>query len=191
MNATNPLHTFAAAALQGLLASYPVREGPGLDYNWAAKEAVAYAGALMEALGEDKTTSTDKAIVEARLAAASDKRSYCAVIESEWVKTSRGGYLELTLAVLQGPGTGLHLRHHLYLQDGNKTVQGQAYRHLAVYCHLTGQIQITDSSQLHGIPFWVRFAGVDEEEDSVVLLAEGAPPSKTPDSVFTVKVLEA
>lgn len=81
---------------------------------------------------------------------------YCAVIESEWVKTLHGGYLELVLKVVKGDREGLCFIDRLHLNHaGDAALQERAYKRLADYCHLTGQIQINDSSQLHGIPFWV------------------------------------
>lgn len=81
---------------------------------------------------------------------------YCLIEDSEWVKTSRGGYLELVLKVIKGDREGLRFIDRLHLNHaGDAALQERSYKRLADYCHLTGQIQIADSNQLHGIPFWV------------------------------------
>lgn len=81
---------------------------------------------------------------------------YCVIEESEMVTLKHGGYLELVLKVVKGDREGLRIIDRLHLNHaGDAALQERAYKRLADYCHLTGQVQITDSSQLHGIPFWV------------------------------------
>lgn len=99
---------------------------------------------------------------------------YAVAEASEWVTTTRGGYLELILKVVRGPSKGLRFIDRLHLQNPDLALQEQAYKRLSEYCHVTGQIQINDSSQLHGIPFWVKLNEVgsrliarlqDEQDD--------------------------
>lgn len=118
-------------------------------------------------------------------------RHYCIIEESEWVKAGAGGYLELVVRVIDGEQKGRRFVERLHLDSPiNREQQEQAYKRLADYCHLTGQIQITDSSQLHGIPFWVRLNGT--EALTTGRLQEESRPGwfKPRGEPFTVEVLE-
>lgn len=120
-------------------------------------------------------------------------RHYCIIEESEWVKTPWGGYLELVLKVIKGDREGLRIIDRLHLNHaGNPVLQEFAYRHLADYCHLTGQVQLMDSSQLHGIPFWVWLDDVGAGHKWVARLQEESRPGwfKPRGEPFTVEVLD-
>ncbi len=91
-------------------------------------------------------TSTDKDITGCH---------YCIIEDSEWVKTKRGGYLELILKVVKGPATGRRFVERLNLQDPNPVPVEIAYNRLSVYSRLTGILHIQDPRQLHNIPFWM------------------------------------
>lgn len=88
-------------------------------------------------------------------------RHYCLIEASEWVKTSRGGYLELVLKVVKGERAGLRFIDRLQLQDIDCIKQEQDFKRLSDYSQLTGQIQINDPSQLHDTPFWVELKEID------------------------------
>lgn len=106
---------------------------------------------------------------------------YCIIEESEWVKTPRGGYLELTLKIVRGPATGRRFVERLTLQDPNPVPVEMAYRRLSIYSRLTGIVHIQDPRQLHGIPFWVwldesgtspKITLLEEQEDGTLLRVE-------------------
>lgn len=115
---------------------------------------------------------------------------YCLIEDSEWVKTPRGGYLELILKIVKGPATGRRFVERLNLQDPNPVPVEIAYNRLSVYSRLTGILNIQDPRQLHNIPFWMW---LDESGTSprIRLLEEAADGSlKEVASGRRVEVLE-
>mgnify|MGYP001091173355 CR=1 FL=1 len=115
-------------------------------------------------------------------------QEYCIIEESEWVKTPRGGYLELVLKVIKGDREGLRFIDRLHLNTEDLRLQQQAYKRLSAYSRVTGVVYIQDSQQLHGIPFWVRWT---ESNELVTLeFMDGSPSAPKDDGPFTVEVLE-
>lgn len=115
-------------------------------------------------------------------------QEYCLIEESEWVKTSRGGYLELVLKVIKGDREGLRFIDRLHLNTEDLRLQQQAYKRLSAYSRVTGIVYIQDSRQLHGIPFWVMWT---ESNELVTLeFMEGPPSAPNDDRPFTVEVLD-
>lgn len=116
-------------------------------------------------------------------------RHFVVIDSSQWVETSRGGYLELILKVVKGPTEGVRLIDRLHLQDIDCVQREQGYKRLSDYSRLTGQIQVNDSSQLHGIPFWVE---VKEDDTQVAMRLEGCEAGWPHAALFSrVEVLEA
>ena len=65
------------------------------------------------------------------------------------------GYLELTLNVVDGAAKGASGPFRLNLFNTNATAVEIANQHLSAICHVTGQMMVSDSAQLHNIPFRV------------------------------------
>lgn len=81
------------------------------------------------------------------------------VIESSEVKANKandGGYLQLNLRIIDGPQTGVTGAYRLNLYHSNQQTVEIANRQLSAVCHVIGVFQVSDSSQLHGIPFIVE-----------------------------------
>jgi len=81
------------------------------------------------------------------------------VIETSEVKASKAGdsgYLQLNLRVTEGPAVGETgpMRFNLYHSNA-KTVE-IAHKQLSAVCHVTGVFALSDSAQLHNIPFVVE-----------------------------------
>lgn len=71
-------------------------------------------------------------------------------------KTGTGSYLELTYQVIDGPYRGRQLWARVTLTNPNATATQIGQQHLAQLRHATGQLQLTDSQQLHNIPHLIR-----------------------------------
>lgn len=81
-------------------------------------------------------------------------------------KTKDGGFLQLDATIIEGPlqgATGVLDRLNLY-HSNPQTVE-IAYRRLSAYCHITGQLKLADSNQLHNIPFYADI-GLQKGEDA-------------------------
>jgi len=63
------------------------------------------------------------------------------------------GYLELTLSIIEGEHKGQTGAYRLNLFNENAQTVDIASRQLSAICHVTGQMMISDSAQLHNIPF--------------------------------------
>lgn len=118
-------------------------------------------------------------------------RNYALIEASEMVGTPQGAYLELTIKVVKGPAEGMRFIDRLHLQSPDCTLQEQSYKRLSAYCHATGQLQIMDSKQFHGIPFWVQLSKRGGAL-TARLLEEKADRSFTPSTDnFCIQVAEA
>jgi hypothetical protein len=73
--------------------------------------------------------------------------------EPKPTKDKTGGFLELTLQVLEGQFQNRELIYRLNLFNPSQQAVEIAYRQLSALCHVTGVFNIQDSQQLHGIPF--------------------------------------
>lgn len=74
--------------------------------------------------------------------------------EGKSTKDNTGGLLELWLEILDpGPQQGRKIRYGLNLYNVSQQAIDIAYRQLSALCHVTGQFNVTDSRQLHNIPF--------------------------------------
>lgn len=63
------------------------------------------------------------------------------------------GYLELTLQIIEGEYKGQSGSYRLNLFHDNAQVVDIASRQLSAICHVCNQMMISDSTQLHNIPF--------------------------------------
>lgn len=66
---------------------------------------------------------------------------------------ANNGYLELTLNIIEGEHKGQTGAYRLNLFNENAQTVDIASRQLSAICHVTGQMMISDSAQLHNIPF--------------------------------------
>jgi Protein of unknown function (DUF669) len=80
-------------------------------------------------------------------------------------KDQTGGYLKLTLKVIDGQFSGRTLIDRLNLYNSNQQAVEIAYRRLSAYCHVTNQFQLQNSAQLHNIPF-IAVVGMSKGDDS-------------------------
>lgn len=100
--------------------------------------------------------SVDPAQVVAMLPLSGPEGHHVMIVASEFKAAKSGGnngYLELTLQVLDGIHKGEQGAYRLNIfHDNPKTVE-IASRQLSALCYVTGQMMISDSAQLHNIPF--------------------------------------
>lgn len=83
---------------------------------------------------------------------------YAAQIVASEMRVTRNGdgqFLWLMLDILEGPYQGRKLFDQLNLVNQNPTTVEMAQRTLSSICHATGQLQVTDSDQLHLVPMTV------------------------------------
>lgn len=71
-------------------------------------------------------------------------------------KNGDGERLSLTFKILEGPFSGRLLWEGLNLVNPSQKAVEIAQRTLSQICHATGRMNITDSSQLHGVPMLVK-----------------------------------
>lgn len=71
-------------------------------------------------------------------------------------KSGTGSYLELVYQVIDGAYKGRKVWARITLQNPNSTAVQIGQQHLAQLRHATGQLQLTDSQQLHNIPHVIR-----------------------------------
>lgn len=88
------------------------------------------------------------------------------IVESELrvTRAGTGQYLWLMLDIIDGPLTGRKLFEQLNLINPNPTTVEIAQRTLSAICHATGQLQVTDSEQLHFKPMTIVVT-VDASKD--------------------------
>lgn len=80
-------------------------------------------------------------------------------------KDNSGGYLELTLAIIDGPSKGMQGAYRLNLYNQSQQAVEIAHRQFSAICHVTGVYQVTDGRQLHNIPFVVE-VGLQKDADA-------------------------
>ena len=91
--------------------------------------------------------------------AALPSGEYPALITDSTVKQTKkgdGSYLELTYQIVDGPYRGRQLWARINLTNPNATAVTIGQQHLAQIRHATGQMQLSDSQQLHNIPHLIR-----------------------------------
>lgn len=87
----------------------------------------------------------------------SDQNGHPVIIVSSEFKPTKNdqnsGFLELMLQIIDGPHKGETGAYRLNLFNANAQAVDIASRQLSALCHVTGQMMLSDSSQLHNIPF--------------------------------------
>ncbi len=76
--------------------------------------------------------------------------------EMKPTKDGTGSMLLLTLTVIDGKYANRKIFDRLNLKNKSPKAVEIAYQTLSSICHATGVIQLTDSTQLHGIPVQVK-----------------------------------
>lgn len=85
--------------------------------------------------------------------------NYKAIISASSIdpaKSGNGTNLVLTFKVVDGPHKNRELRTWLCVQHPNQQTQEIAQRNFSAICHAVGQIQCSDTSQLHGKPLLIK-----------------------------------
>ncbi len=82
------------------------------------------------------------------------------IVKSEMkdVKNSSNQYLNLELAILEGPYKNQRVFDLLNLINSNATAAEIAAKTLSAICHATGQMQVSDSDELHFKPMMIKVA---------------------------------
>ena len=86
----------------------------------------------------------------------SDKAGWPMVITASEIKENKskdGGYLELTLTIIDGSHKGQEGIDRLNIFNKSEKATSIAYGQLSAYCHVTNVYEVADSQQLHNIPF--------------------------------------
>jgi hypothetical protein len=68
---------------------------------------------------------------------------------------NEGGYLDLTLRIIEGEFAGLEGHYRLNLYNKSEKAVEIAYKQLSAICHVTGVYQVTNADVLMNIPFLV------------------------------------
>jgi hypothetical protein len=88
----------------------------------------------------------------------SDPNGHLVIIIASEMKAAKSnpeknGFLELTLQIIDGQHKGETGAYRLNLFNESAQAVDIASRQLSAICHVTGQMMIAESSQLHNIPF--------------------------------------
>jgi len=73
------------------------------------------------------------------------------------VGNGTGKAIKLTFDVIDGPHKGRKAFENLNVENANPDATRIAQQHLSAICHATGQIKLTDLTQLYGKPFSAKF----------------------------------
>lgn len=84
--------------------------------------------------------------------------------EEKPTKSGNGSYIQLEMTVQGGEFGGRKLFDRLNIKNPNQTAVDIAYATLSAICHVTGQLQISQTEQLHGKPF-IAVVQKKERED--------------------------
>lgn len=86
---------------------------------------------------------------------------YLVMVTSSEIKDTKNGqgqYLQLTLQVLDGAYKNRLVFDRINIQHANTSAQEIGQRALSALCYAVNVLHISNSAQLHGIPFIVRLA---------------------------------
>jgi hypothetical protein len=78
--------------------------------------------------------------------------------EIRTTKSGSGKYIALEHEIVEGDYKGRKVWNNLNLWNTNPQAVQIATRHLACLCKATGKRQITDTAEIHGIPFRARLS---------------------------------
>ncbi len=89
------------------------------------------------------------------------------IVQSEMraTRAGTGQYLWLEMDVIEGPNQGRKIWDQLNLVNPNQQTVEIAQRTLSAICHAVGQMQVTDSEQLHFRPMQVTLAVEPDSRD--------------------------
>jgi hypothetical protein len=89
------------------------------------------------------------------------------IVQSEMrpTKAGNGQYLWLEMDILDGPHQGRKLWDQLNLVNPSQQTVEIAQRTLSAICHAIGQLQVTDSEQLHFRPMQITLAVEPDSRD--------------------------
>ncbi len=89
------------------------------------------------------------------------------IVQSEMraTRAGNGQYLWLEMDVIEGPHQGRKIWDQLNLVNPNQQTVEIAQRTLSAICHAVGQMQVTDSEQLHFRPMQVTLAVEPDSRD--------------------------
>lgn len=73
-------------------------------------------------------------------------------------KNPNDSYIAMTVKILDGQYAGRQVFDNVNLYNSNPVASEIAWKRMSAYCHATGVIQMTDTQQLHGIPFKGRLS---------------------------------
>lgn len=98
------------------------------------------------------------------------------IIEDSEVKATKandGGYLALTLQVIEGPSAGATGVMRLGIYSQNQKAVEISHRQLSAICHAIGVLNVQDSAQLHNIPFMVEVGNQKPTQEQEARRAAG------------------
>lgn len=88
--------------------------------------------------------------------------------EVKATKNNDGGFLQLTLRIIDGPSAGVEGPYRLNLYSNSEAATRIAHNQLSALCYVTGQFKLgpngDDTSVLHNIPFIIDVALQPGEE---------------------------
>jgi hypothetical protein len=73
--------------------------------------------------------------------------------EEKPTRAGNGAYIELEMQIQGGEYNGRKVFDRLNIKNPNQQAVDIAYATLSAICHVTGRLNITDTAQLHGVPF--------------------------------------
>lgn len=88
------------------------------------------------------------------------------VIEASSIETNSkgdGGFLLLTLRIIDGPAKGQSGAYRLNLYNASQKAAEIAHRQMSALCHVIGVFRVQSSEQLHNLPFVVE---VEPQKDT-------------------------
>ena len=94
----------------------------------------------------------------------------CVITESEEkeTKAGTGSYLQLTIQLIEGEYESRKVWDRLNLNNPNDQAVAIARATLSALCRATNVMKLTDSSQLHDIPFVAKIAQVKNKESGEI-----------------------
>ena len=102
--------------------------------------------------------------------------------EAKPTKDGKGGYLELTLEIIDGQFKGTRGADRLNIWNQFQEAVDIAFRRLSAYCHVIGKYRIGQSEELHNQPFRVvvrqQKNNPEYTEIYTILDINGNPPGK-------------
>jgi hypothetical protein len=88
------------------------------------------------------------------------------VVSSDVKATNKGdgSYASLDIVVVEGQYEGRHIFQNVTLENPNEKAVEIGRRQLADLCRAVGKLRISDTSELHDVPFYAR-VGIEKGKD--------------------------